>query len=559
MKIALLSNITIDMLAENLRKKLACEIYTSPGFDTWQQELLSQDSGLYAFKADALVIILHANSYADSWENIASGKNLIDDWLQAVKVFAANSGSVPVFVSSIDVSDTWNSRAIYASQKRLGAYFENYFLEKLYSLENIYVLPLKDILENIARVNYYSSKIWYLGSMPYSLKALSEISDLIARYVCGLHGARKKCLAVDLDNTLWGGVIGEDGVNGIKLANSKEGAIYQDAQRVLKKMQNQGVMLAILSKNNVSDVDAAFSHADMILKREDFVAEFINWQPKSQNIKQLAKVLNIALDAFVFLDDNPAEREQMKAQCPEVSVVDFPSDISKLPDIISKVYDEYFFTLNVTSEDAHKTQMYRAESKRREIFSQASSVNDFLKKLDMKIDVHVMQPSEELRVTQLVNKTNQFNLTSRRYTQDEIHAFANNPDSEIITAHVSDKYGDQGLISVMILEYSGENALINTFLMSCRVMGRQVECEIMSELRKFLIAKKIEKQRNISRIMGEYIKTAKNSPVENFYDTMKFRLVNQDHDQDQDQARKFYEIGISDLPETTGLFGRLSE
>ncbi len=549
MRVAILSNVTIDMLAESVGKKLACEIYTSPGFDTWQQELFAQDSGLYAFKADALVIMLHANSYADSWANVESGENLIDDWLRAVKVFAANSGSVPVFVSSIDISDTWNSRAIYASQKRLGVYLENYFLEKLNSLgNNIYVLPVKDVLENIGRVNYYSSKIWYLGSMPYSLKAISEISDLITRYVAGLHGARKKCLAVDLDNTLWGGVIGEDGVNGIKLANAKEGAIYQDVQRVLKKMQNQGVMLAILSKNNISDVDAAFSHESMILKREDFVAEIINWQPKSQNITQLAKNLNIGLDAFVFLDDNPAEREQMKAQCPEVAVVDFPRDISKLPDIVSKVYDEYFFTLNVTSEDAQKTQMYRAESKRREIFSDSGSVNDFLKKLDMKIDIHVMQPYEELRVTQLVNKTNQFNLTTRRYTQDEIHAFANNPDSEIITAHVSDKYGDQGLIAVMILEYSGENALINTFLMSCRVMGRQVECEIMSELRKFLIANK----KNILRITGEYIRTAKNSPVENFYDTLKFRLVN------QDQARKVYETGISDLPESTGLFGRLS-
>ena len=545
MKIALLSNITVDILAADIKKN-SHDVYTPAGFDTWQQELIMQNSNLYKFKPDVIIIIIHANSYPDSWTEIKTGENLINDWIQNLKILSENSTGIPVFISSIDVNDFWNSTALFASQIRLNKYFENYFNEKIESLHkefsNLYVLPVKDLIEKIGRDNFYSKKMWYLASMPYSLKAVSGISDLILRYISPVKNARKKCLAVDLDNTLWGGVIGEDGVNGISLSNSKEGSIYKDVQRILKKMKNQGVMLTILSKNNIDDVIPVFSLPDMILKRDDFVAESINWNPKTQNIKQLADDLNIGLDSFVFLDDNPMEREQMKSECPEVTVIDFPSDVSKLPETVNSAYEKYFFTLDITGEDTKKTSMYRSEIKRKEVLKNSDSVSDFLKKLEMKINIHFMQNSEELRVTQLINKTNQFNLTTKRYTQEEIHNFAINPDSDILTVHISDKYGEQGLISVLILKYLNDEVYIDSFIMSCRVMGRNAEFEIISYLKNILTKK------NISKIKASYIKTPKNSPVENLYENLGFKIIN------STDKTKNYEIIISDLPESTGLF-----
>lgn len=344
MRLALLSNVTVDLLAEMLKKKI--DIYLSAGFDTWQQEIIVPTSDLYRYKPEAVVILLHANAYADTWNDIDKGRQIINEWCDVLKVLTTNLLGVPIYISSIDVS---NIKCRFGAEIRLDQYFENYLIERVKELyntgSNIYILPVKDMISDLGRDNFYASKMWYVGSMPYSMKGLSALNDLIIRYSSAVKGSKKKCIAVDLDNTLWGGVIGEDGVNGIVLSNNKEGARYKDTQRLLKKMNDQGVMLAILSKNNVKDVEPVFSHPDMILQHEDFVAEIINWKPKSVNIRQLALDLNIGLDSFVFLDDNPAEREQMKAECPEVAVIEFPKDSSLLPSVVSKAYDDYFFLL----------------------------------------------------------------------------------------------------------------------------------------------------------------------------------------------------------------------
>ena len=416
MRLALLSNVTVDLLAGMVKKNH--EVYLSAGFDTWQQEMIMPTSGLYDFKPETVVVLLHAGAY--EWADIESGCKMIDEWCGAFSALTANLPAVPVFVSSLDISIP----AHYGAEVRNEGYLENYLIERIQELhgngKSVYILPVKDAISDLGRNNFYSSKMWYVGSMPYSMKGLAALNDLISRYASVTKGMHKKCIAVDLDNTLWGGVIGEDGVEGIQLSNHKEGARYFDAQKILKKMKGQGVMLAILSKNNVEDVEPVFNHPDMVLQHEDFVAEVINWEPKPVNIRQLAKDLNIGLDSFVFLDDNPAEREAMKAECPEVTVIDFPKDSSLLPAVLEAAYDEYFLSLEVTGEDAKKTAMYRAETQRKAEMSSATSVEEFLKKLEMTMDIHRMLPEEEKRVVQLVNKTNQFNVTTKRYSEEEI-------------------------------------------------------------------------------------------------------------------------------------------
>ena len=545
MRLALLSNVTVDLLADMIRKDH--EVYLPAGYDTWQQEAMVPSSGLYAFRPEAVAVLIHGG--ACDWADRDEGCRRIDEWGAALEVLWMGLPGVPLFVSSLDVQVPCH----FGAEMRTESFLENYFIESVEKLHRkgapVYILPVKDAVTDLGRKSFYSPKMWYVGSMPYSIKGLSAISDLVRRYVGVAKGMHKKCIAVDLDNTLWGGVIGEDGVEGIVLSGHKEGARYRDAQRLLKKMKDQGVMLAILSKNNREDVEPVFAHPDMVLHHEDFVAEAINWDQKCVNIRQMASDLNIGLDAFVFLDDNPAEREQMKAACPEVAVVDFPRDSSLLPETLQKAYDEYFLSLEVTGEDAQKTAMYRAETRRKAERTAAGSVEDYLRNLEMTMIIHRMRPEEEKRVVQLVNKTNQFNVTTRRYSEEEIRKLSETGD--VVTVHMADKYGDQGLVAVLILTYAGAEAAIDTFLMSCRVMGRNAENEILARVRGYL------ENKGVKALRAACIKTAKNAPVQDLFDRLGFRLVSGEIREVGDQ--KEYAASVGDLPAITGLFAKVEE
>lgn len=548
MRIALLSNVTADLLSNMLNSTV--DVYLSPGFNTWQQEIIYSASGLYAYKPEAVVLLLYADAYSDTWSDREKGCSVIEEWIGMIRTLADNLPGVPLFVSSIDISNVY---CHFGAEVRLEVYFESFFNEQLQQLRatgcNVYVLPVKDAVTELGRKNFYSSKMWYVGSMPYSMKGLAAIAGLIARYTSVIKGVKKKCIAVDLDNTLWGGVIGEDKVGGIQLSNNKEGARFKDTQRVLKKMKEQGVMLAILSKNNPEDVEPVFSHPDMLLQHEDFVAEVINWEPKTVNIRQLAADLNIGLDSFVFLDDNPVEREQMIVECPEVAVIEFPKDTSQLPSVVAKAYEEYFLTLEVTSEDTNKTAMYRSETKRKAEMHNAVSMEDFLKKLEMTMAIHFMRPEEEKRVVQLINKTNQFNVTTKRYSQEEVHALAMGVNSDILTVNMADKYGDQGLVAVLIIKYAGMVAEIDTFLMSCRVMGRKVEFEMMARIKSLL------KQKGITTVKASYIKTLKNAPVVDLFEKLGFEEVTGIIKNISD--RKDYTATVDSLPDITDVFQKV--
>ena len=538
MRVALLSNVTVDLLAGMLRK--SAEVYLPPGFDTWQQEMIIPGSGLYEFRPDAVVVLLHAGFY--DWSDFGSGLRMIDEWCGAFSAVTTTLPGVPVFISSLDIS----IRAHYGAELRFEGKIESYLIEKIQGLHsdgaNAYILPVKDVVTDLGRRNFYSDKMWYVGSMPYSIKGLSAVNELILRYVSVTKGMKKKCMAVDLDNTLWGGVIGEDGVWGLQLSKHKEGQRYYDTQKILKKMKDQGVMLAILSKNNAEDVEPVYKHPDMVLQHEDFVAEAINWDSKSANIRQLARDLNIGLDSFVFLDDNPAERERMKAECPEVSVIEFPKDSSQLPAAVERAYNDFFLSLEVTGEDTKKTAMYRDELRRKAEMLVSASAEKFFEKLEMVMDIHYMKDGEIKRVTQLINKTNQFNVTTKRYSEEEVLSLASSDGSDIITVHMSDKYGNQGLVAVLILKYEGDGAVIDTFLMSCRVMGRNAEVEIMSN------AKRLLEKKGIREIRAMYLKTAKNAPVAGLFEKLGFDVVS------SSQGRMDYIASIDSLPDSTGVF-----
>ena len=290
-------------------------------------------------------------------------------------------------------------------------------------------------------------------------------------------------------------------------------------------MQKKGVMLAIVSKNNVEDVDEVFrKHPYLVLKHEDFVAEKINWNAKSDNLMQLAKELNIGLDSFVFLDDNPAEREEVRAGCPEVEVANFPEDTTLLPKTIKEIYDRYFKSLETTKEDTRKTEQYRKNAKRQEIKNKAAGLDGYLKELEITAKIHLMKDGEMNRVVQLVGKTNQFNLSTTRYSSQEVMSFLSSDKSDIVVAQVEDKFGDEGLVAVIFIRYDGDMAYIDDFLMSCRVMGRNLEKVMIAEVCQWIG----KTRHNIQSIIGRYIKSPKNSPVEYLYDGLGFELVSED-------------------------------
>ncbi len=545
MRVALLSNVTVDLLAGMLRKSY--DVYLSPGYDTWQQELLDSNSGLYDFSPESVVVILHIDSYAEEWAAFERGRELIDTWLVALNAFAKAHPCVPLFVSSIDVGDSlcrwggeWQSALDLERRLEAGVH------ELRSKGSSVYVLPIREAMERVGREAFYARKMWYVGSMPWSTKGLQAIAKVTLRYVRATVEPPKKCLAVDLDNTLWGGVIGEDGIEGILLSANKEGSRYRDAQFVLKAMRKRGVMLAIISKNNPDDVEQAFEHPAMVLKHDDFVAEIIGWNPKPQGMRQLAKDLNIGLDAMVFLDDNPAEREQMRAECPEVTVIDFPSDTSQLPQVIVDSYNELFFSLEVTREDLDKTEMYRTEVQRNDERRASGSLGDYLRNLGMAMDLHMLRSEEVVRAAQLAGKSNQFNVTTIRYTQTQLKELASAEDSDAVVACMSDKYGSQGLVALLILRYRNKQAEIDSFLMSCRVMGRGAENEFMAQIKRLLEVK------GIKSIVATYVRTAKNAPVENLYDRLGF--VGEEVAATRVGDVRHYEAKVADLPDSTGYF-----
>lgn len=537
-RIAVLSNVTIELVLSELKKEFS--LYIPAGFDTWQQEVYNHDSGLYQFAPDMICVILYIDAYDEDWMYWEKGKERMGEWLNALKTLCGQTEGTPVFISSLDIREnSWNTVSLGMS----GICLEEYWIREVKKLDHTFVMPLKEIVAEWGRKDFYSSKLWYLGNAPYSMKGSRAVAELIRRSYFYVAGDRKKCLAVDLDNTLWGGVIGEDGVDSLILSNHKEGGRYYDVQKCLKRMKENGVMLVILSKNNPEDVAAVFSHPYMFLQEDDFVGQKINWNPKTQNIQELAEELNIGLDSFVFLDDNPVERELMKAQCSQVEVIEFPQDTTLLARTVEDAYDKFFKGLYITDEDRDKTVKYQRQWKRKEIQKEADSMDDYLRKLEIIAELNLMEEQDIKRVVQLAGKTNQFNTTTIRYDERHVNLLRKSGDTDLIVAKMKDKFGDEGLTATVVLVYKNETAFIESFMMSCRVMSRQFEEVIFHEIVKWIR----HTYPKIQKLQAEYRKTAKNKPVENLYESLGFQVKEEKGKESENGYQKIYEVDIKDI------------
>ena len=356
-------------------------------------------------------------------------------------------------------------------------------------------------------------------------EVMPEIAWSAAKVILAALGRVKKCLVLDLDNTLWGGVIGDDGAAGIAIGHeTAKGEAYTEFQRYVKHLQERGVLLAICSKNEEENAKEGFVHPDSVLKFEDFTATRINWEPKDKNIREIAKEINIGLDSLVFIDDNPAERALVRESLPEVAVPEVDSaDISSFIRAIEG--NGYFESVNISTDDMVRVQTYRENRQREELAEQAASYEDFLRSLHMEAEIAPFTEIYFDRITQLTNKTNQFNLTTRRCTLAEIQRFAE--DKTYITRYcrLKDKFGDNGLISLVVGERREDEIHIILWLMSCRVLKRDVETLMLDEM---VCA---TQSAGAHKLVGYYYPTAKNKMVADMYLNFGFR-----HKEDSDNG-----------------------
>jgi FkbH-like protein len=336
------------------------------------------------------------------------------------------------------------------------------------------------------------------------------LADLVAGHLAARHGVqRKKVAAVDLDDTLWGGIVGEAGTGGIEVGGEGPGLAFLEFQRELLRLHRSGVVLVMCTKNNQDDALAGFDHPAMLLRREHFAAERINWQDKAANLRELADELNVGIDSFVFLDDNPREREWVRQALPEVVVPELPADPAERPAFLAA--GPWFQTLAVTEEDRRRTESYRAQGERRRAASGARSFEDYLASLEQRVTVQPATEATIARAAQLIGKTNQFNLTTRRHAPGDVERMAADDATEVLTVAVADRFGDSGITGVVIVRHEGDAALVDTFLLSCRVLGRRVEDAVLS------VVARHARERGAARLVGTFVPSDRNAQVATFY------------------------------------------
>tara|TARA_B100001057_G_C22866705_1_gene956830 strand:- start:830 stop:2512 length:1683 start_codon:yes stop_codon:yes gene_type:complete len=384
--------------------------------------------------------------------------------------------------------------------------YMNYYLSELINKEkNLYLLNSSKWLVNCGSSSAYNSKLWYLMKSPFSNEFYEQaISDIVSIFKT-LKGLSKKLLILDLDNTLWGGIVGEDGWKNLRIGGHDYlGEAFKDFQHKIKSLKNHGILLALCSKNNESTaIEAITKHPEMVLKLEDFVSYKINWKDKAQNILEIAKELNLGLQSIVFFDDTPYERASVKEKLPEVTVPNLPIHPEDYSSFLSKL--RYFDTSFISKEDKKRANLYKSEFKRIKLKQNLKSNSQWLKTLQLKVIIEKFKDENLLRIHQLLNKTNQMNLTTRRLSEKELKTWIDKPSNKLWSVKAKDKFGDYGIIGILSVSINNKLTKIEDFILSCRIVGRDIEKVMIEFIRDYCGVIKIEK------IQGKYLKTKKNS------------------------------------------------
>lgn len=384
---------------------------------------------------------------------------------------------------------------------------------------NVYVISFADFLREHAYPTWTNWKFYFLSQMIVSPTLAPDFKKWWKSKINEFSSPRKKCIVLDLDNTLWSGVLGEDGASGIKMSGDYPGNAFQYFQENLIELADSGVILTVCSKNNEEDVISLWNNNPFVKLGPKYISAYrINWNNKADNIREIAKELNIGLDSMVFVDDNPTERELIRQQLPMVDVPEFPKRPYELMDFYASLVERYFRAYRLTKEDLAKTEQYKANARRASEQSKYTDLSDFIRSLENKIDIQKANEFNIPRIAQMTQKTNQFNLTTHRYTEADINALISE-GADVYCISVADKFGDNGITGEIIVKRTGKEAEIDTFLLSCRILGKDIEKAFI-----FSILNKLQAE-GIKSVKAKFIPTAKNSQVADFYSKVGFDFV----------------------------------
>jgi FkbH-like protein len=532
LRIAVLGGTTTDefvTFAEILLLQIGIEpIFWQCDYGRYYESAVLDQQDLIAFKPD----LVYINTYSVNIQNWPVIGNTEEDLavlaanqithLKSIWQAVSESIGCQIIQNNFDPSMTaclGNLDAISpGGRNRLVCDVNSLLVSEANANPNLILVDINTLSSRLGWANWFDPTRWFSYKLFLQAEANLELAKLFTATVGAIRGRSKKCLVLDLDNTLWGGVIGDDGIDGIVLGmESALGEAYLAFHKYCLEMKHRGILLAVCSKNTESNALMGFDHRDSVLKRSDFAAFFANWEPKSENIAAIAKTLNIGLDSLVFVDDNPAERDIVKSQLPMVGVPDVGDDVTRFVGIIEA--KRYFETIGLSSEDAKRAQQYAQNAERGQAESKFANYADFLDSLKMSAEIDRLNELQIERTVQLVNKTNQFNLTTKRYTLAEMQHIERRPDAVCVYGRLEDKFGDNGLISVVIGQLRESALVLDLWIMSCRVLKREMEIamldKIVSEANKM----------GAKSLIGIYIPSAKNMMVEAFYATLGFTQI----------------------------------
>lgn len=531
LRIAILSGATTYPLRDLLEHLLAvdgigCTLFVGE-FDNYAAEILEPDGALYGFRPDVVILFPSERrcryegrlddplsqqraSALDTVQRLHELCDRIHDGTGAEVIlgnFIPPAYHDPGPFRSRTLAFEWNYRRLVNLELGLGASAHVHICDLEYLASRRGLLAARD------------DRGWFESKQPCAPDTLVDVARELAYIVKSLRQGAKKVLVLDLDNTLWGGVIGDDGLQGIELGDtSPRGEAFKAFQRFVRSLSDRGVLLAVCSKNDEAVAREAFErHPEMVLRLEDFASFKANWQPKSENIRAMADELSLGLESFVFVDDNPAEIEIVRQFCPGVTTLLAAPDPASFVAIVQEA--RLFEPLRLTAEDLVRASQYRVEGERRALMANATDMDAYLRSLDMVARVRALDDADLPRATQLINKSNQFNLTTRRRTEAEVRAFVGATSRRGFTVRLADRFGDHGLVSVVLVEAVDRDLHVDTWVMSCRVLKRQVEDVVINEIVR------LAEESGCHRIIGVYLPTPKNGMVRDLYPRMGFLTI----------------------------------
>jgi len=537
-RIAYLGNMTFEPLPEyvellGLKRDISVSGYVG-GYAQYMQELISETSGLAAFEPDFIFINLLLRELAPDAVNGFSGlsaeqlhqhrESVLNTVSECVRLALSKHGAT-VVVSNFPSPHHYH----YGIADQKQDYGEDEFyaelnlgLKRLLKKEpRAHLFDMERLTALFGKRKAFEDKLYYLAKVPWQEDFYPLIADQLIRHIEADLGLTKKCLVVDLDNTLWGGVLGEAGPHGVKVGHGDgESEAFLEFQRKIISLKNRGILLGICSKNNPEDVQEVFDlRSDMPLSLSDFSAIEINWEMKHSNLERIAQKLNIGIDSLVFIDDNPAECELIQQLLPSVQTVLLPRDPAEYPSLLDNLHG--FEKAVVAADDRQKAKQYAENASRSEHRGSFGDLESYLESLQTVVRIGLAEEGEKQRVHQLFTKTNQFNLTTKRYSLAEVEQYLENDDYDLYTVQASDRFGDLGTIGLCLVDMTDSDvAVIDSFILSCRAMGRGIESAVMN----FLKEKYLVTGAN-SALRAMFIPTQKNRPAENFYTSQGFKVL----------------------------------